>query len=50
MEADRMANRYVTERKRATRNLPRVFSLPISLSLFFFSNLHTHAILSFHNP
>ena len=36
MEADRMANRYVTERKSATRNLPRVFSLPISLPFFFF--------------
>ena len=49
MEADRMANRYVTERKSATRNLPRVFSLPISL-FFFFSNLHIHTVLSFHNP
>ena len=50
MEADRMANRYVTERKSTTRNLPRVFSLPISLFFFFFSNLHIHTVLSFHNP
>ena len=49
MEADRMANRYVTERKSITRNLPRVFSLLISLS-FLFSSLHIHTVLSFHNP
>jgi hypothetical protein len=46
MEADRMANRYVTERK-SQPEICREFSL--SRFLFFFSNLHIHTVVSFRN-